>query len=145
MRSRSLVDRFWTAPRPTWWLVRTRPSGETNEPEAPPNEIEASRRWSMNSGVTVKPYFFCRMSLGGLLNSHMPSSEDAGRTRTTARRAARANRRDLAWFMGMVSFPDVRVDIMTHPERNFHGRAFTFRARIPIILVGIKSRTKDGP
>src|SRR5512138_3856641 len=94
------------APRPTWWLVRTSPSGETNEPEAPPNEIEDRRRWSMNSWVIAKPYCFWRTSLGGLLKSHMPSSDAAGRTRIAVRQKAMRRRRVLGWIM-RGSFPSV--------------------------------------
>ena len=45
-------------PRPTWWLVIMRPSGETKEPEPPSmKRTEARRTWSSHSFVGSKPYF----------------------------------------------------------------------------------------
>ena len=37
---RSLVPSLTRVPRPTWWLVITRPSGEMKEPEPPGNRTE---------------------------------------------------------------------------------------------------------
>ena len=59
----SALETFWMQPRPTWWLVIMRPSGETKEPEPPSmKRTEARRSWSSHSVVGSKPYF----SLSGL-------------------------------------------------------------------------------
>src|SRR5437867_1588457 len=88
---------FWMQPRPTWWLVIMRPSGETKEPEPPSlKRTEASRTLSSHSLAGVKPYCSCRSFSGGLSKVHMPSSAAAraGRTRA-ASRAARQRERAL--------------------------------------------------
>ena len=57
--SSSLVPSFCRASAPTWWLVRTRPSAETNEPDPPLlKRTEAFCRWSSHSCSTLKSYFF---------------------------------------------------------------------------------------
>ena len=44
---------------PTWWLVMTRPFGETNEPEPPElNRTEDSRTWSSHSSVGLEAVLF---------------------------------------------------------------------------------------
>src|SRR4051812_1188429 len=60
---------------PTWWLVITRPSAETNDPEPPLlNRTADDRRCSIQSGVGSKPYFSLSVSSGRLLKTHIPSS-----------------------------------------------------------------------
>src|SRR3970040_1013743 len=54
------------ARRPTWWFVRTRPPGATNDPEAVPNLIAARcRRVSQVAGGS-KPDGLLSASLGGV-------------------------------------------------------------------------------
>src|SRR5688500_5376224 len=50
-----------------WWVVSTSPSAETDR-------AEDSRTLSSHLSSTVTPYFFLRVSLGKLLNVHIPSS-----------------------------------------------------------------------
>src|SRR5262245_15909152 len=81
-------------PRPTWWLVIIRPSGETNEPEPPSlNRTEASRTLSSHAGVGVKPYTSFNRPSGGLSNVHIPSSATTGATRTSGSTKERERRR----------------------------------------------------
>src|SRR5262249_29538973 len=63
----------------TWWLVMTRPSGETKEPE-PPLLKRTEDFWTCSSQSLEgsKPYLSLRIFRGGLLNSHRPSSAGAG-------------------------------------------------------------------
>src|SRR6267154_879741 len=58
-----------------WWLVITRPSGETNEPEQPPaSRTEESCASVSHFASGLNPYFFATFALGKLSNVHMPSS-----------------------------------------------------------------------
>src|SRR3954452_5144922 len=60
---------------PTWWLVITRPSAETNEPEPPLlNRTADDRRCSIHPGVGAKPYLSWSCLSGRLLKTHIPSS-----------------------------------------------------------------------
>src|SRR5262249_60436527 len=70
---------------PTWWLVITRPSAETNEPE-PPLLKRTDDFWTCSSHLSVasKLYFSLRYFLGAWLNSHMPSSANAGGVTSSA-------------------------------------------------------------
>src|SRR5437762_2183448 len=76
---------------PTWWLVITRPSAETTEPE-PPVSKRTQERWrcSSHSGMGVKWYLSWSCLVGGALRSHMPSSAREG---TAASRGQSATRR----------------------------------------------------
>src|SRR5262245_42799979 len=60
--------------RATWWLVITRPSGETKEPEPLGKRTDDFWTCSYHLSSLSKPYFSARYFLGGLENSHMPSS-----------------------------------------------------------------------
>src|SRR5437867_2746874 len=79
------------APRPTWWLVMTRPSGEMKEPEPPGKRTEDFWTCSYQVGGLSKPYFSLSNFSGGWLNSHMPSSAAAG-VDIVSKRAAQAAR-----------------------------------------------------
>src|SRR5579864_4330167 len=58
-----------------WWLVTTRPSGETKLPEPPLlKRIEAFCTFSSQGAVISKLYFCLSRARGGWLTSHMPSS-----------------------------------------------------------------------
>src|SRR4051794_10015622 len=60
---------------PTWWLVITRPSAETNEPEPPLlNRTADERRRVIHSGVGSKPWRSLSDFSGRLLKTHIPSS-----------------------------------------------------------------------
>src|SRR5215469_15706338 len=72
----------------TWWLVKIRPCGDTNDPDPPPIRMEASRRLSRNCGVTSKLYLSLTCAAGNWLNSHMPSSAVTGRARADASKRA---------------------------------------------------------
>src|SRR5215467_2943075 len=74
---------------PTWWLVMTRPSADTNSPEPPLlNLTEDCWTCSSQSCVASKPYLLFSSSFGGRLNSHMPSSACSGVSKEVPRRAA---------------------------------------------------------
>src|SRR5262245_21073447 len=80
------------ASAPTWWLVITRPSGETNEPD--PDGKRTHDFWTCSSHLSsgTKLCFSLRYLVGGLVKSHMPSSArtpDAARMRPSASMAAR--------------------------------------------------------
>ena len=63
-----------------WWLVITRPSGDTNDPEQPPaSRTEESCASPSHFASGLKPYFFATFALGKLSNVHMPSSACAAR------------------------------------------------------------------
>ena len=70
-----------------WWLVITRPLGDTKLPEQPPaSRTDERRTWSSQAWSGLKPYFCATRSDGNWLSSHMPSSEvgeSAGRTGVT--------------------------------------------------------------
>ena len=70
----------------TWWLVMTRPFGETNEPEPPVSKrTEPSRTWSSHSLVGSNWYFSLRYCNGRPSKGHMPSSGGVvGRATRTA-------------------------------------------------------------
>src|SRR5262249_5707696 len=59
-----------------WWLVSTSPPDETKLPD-PPLLKRTDAFWTRSNQALSrsKPYFFWRTSRGGLVNSHMPSSE----------------------------------------------------------------------
>ena len=68
------METFSRSPAPTWWLVMTRPSGETKLPEPPElNRTLERRTCSSHLSVGSKSYFLS-CARGGLLNNHMPSS-----------------------------------------------------------------------
>src|SRR5438045_9775651 len=68
-----------------WWLVITRPSGETNEPEQPPaSRTEESCASFSHFASGLKPYFFATFALGKLSNVHIPSSACAARGNAAA-------------------------------------------------------------
>src|SRR5712671_3498756 len=61
--------------RPTWWLVKSKPCGEMNDPEPPLlNRTEDRSMWPRKSSVTLKPYFFSTACFGNWLTGHIPSS-----------------------------------------------------------------------
>ena len=69
---------FCTESAATWWLVTSKPSGETNPPDPPLlSRTEASIARFTHSSVRSKPYFSLSCCLGGLLSNHIPSSETA--------------------------------------------------------------------
>src|SRR5436309_2066906 len=127
---------FWMQPRPTWWLVIIRPSGETKEPEPPSlKRTEASRTRSSHSLPGAKPYFSLSSFNGRLSKVHMPSSAAAraGRART----ASRAVRRMGAAFIGVLRTMERRVRSGPLLERDVValGRAFVDLARAGDLLV----------
>src|SRR3954471_17934598 len=80
-----------------WWLVITRPSGETKLPEQPPaSRTELSCASESHCASGEKPYFCCTFFEGKLSYVHMPSS---ARAETASVRAqSRAN-----LFIGLFS------------------------------------------
>src|SRR5438876_4839151 len=72
-----------------WWLVITRPSGDTNDPEQPPaSRTEESCASPSHFDSGLKPYFFATFALGKLSNVHMPSSASAARGTAAASKKA---------------------------------------------------------
>ena len=60
---------------PTWWLVMTRPAGDTTEPDPPVEKRTAAFCSRSNSaGLPSKPYFALSASAGMAFGSHIPSS-----------------------------------------------------------------------
>ncbi len=89
-RSLWAVDTWAMAPRPTWWLVTTRPSRLTKAPVPPGKRTVASCRFFSQATSRSTPYFALICLTGMLSKVHMPSSaRSAGR----ASRRARAERR----------------------------------------------------
>src|ERR1019366_4799068 len=60
-----------------WWLVKIRPSAETNEDDPFGARAEESRTWSSHSCDGSNPYLAFTLSLGNALNNHIPSSAKA--------------------------------------------------------------------
>src|SRR5438128_4492993 len=72
-----------------WWLVITRPSGDTNDPEQPPASLtEESCASPSHFDSGLKPYFFATFALGKLSNVHLPSSASAARGTAAASKKA---------------------------------------------------------
>src|SRR5262245_52388169 len=71
-------------PAPTWWLVRTSPLSETNEPEPPLlKRTDASRTWSSHAWSGAQPYFCLSCLTGTLLYGHIPPSATADAARAS--------------------------------------------------------------
>ena len=60
-----------------WWLVRIRPSPETNEAEQPCRRTAALRTRSSHDWSMRVPYLSLTVWIGKLSNVHMPSSARA--------------------------------------------------------------------
>src|SRR3954464_8827264 len=76
---------------PTWWLVITSPSGETNEPEPPLlNRTAAERRCSTQPAGGSKPYRSLSAFSGRLSKTHIPSSASTVPPEFNAARTASA-------------------------------------------------------
>src|SRR5687768_17502740 len=69
-----------------WWLVNTRPSGETNEPVQPVSS-RTTAFWTRpsHSSVSCTPYFLAIVSRGTLLKVHIPSSAARETPKVTTR------------------------------------------------------------
>ncbi|MNT39952.1 hypothetical protein D3C72_1762380 [compost metagenome] len=61
-----------------WWLVRIRPSPETNEAEQPCRRTAALRTPSSHDWSMRVPYLSLTVWIGKLSKVHMPSSASAG-------------------------------------------------------------------
>mmetsp|Transcript_6205 Transcript_6205/g.25083 ORF Transcript_6205/g.25083 Transcript_6205/m.25083 type:complete len:358 (+) Transcript_6205:2806-3879(+) len=77
-RSASGVDTCSTHPTAQWWLVSTRPSGDTKEAEQPPAIRAEPRitRWNQ-AGSRSTPSSALSLASGGLSRVHMPSADQA--------------------------------------------------------------------
>src|SRR4030042_93127 len=87
------------APKATWWLVRTRPSGETNAPVPPPRLTTALMSpvpsfLKRLSGFICRPSFIRSRSFIWC-GIHMPSSAWMTRTRPKARLTVKKRRNNL--------------------------------------------------
>src|SRR5664279_5594397 len=60
-----------------WWLVKIRPSGDTNDDDPFGARADERRTWSSHSCDGSNPYLALTLSLGNSLNSHIPSSAKA--------------------------------------------------------------------
>src|SRR5262245_27185227 len=111
---------FWRASSPTWWLVMTSPSAETKLPDPPElNRTDAFWTCSSHFFVTLKSYFFWRYSVGGALNSHIPSSPFAVAVwRVMVRRAAARAARLLEVMSGPL---DGRERLLWRPGSHRRG------------------------
>src|SRR5690349_1204801 len=75
-----------------WWLVITRPSGETKPPEHPPaSRTEESCASLSHCASGENLYFCCTFFEGKLSYVHIPSSARAASAQTS-RAGSRANR-----------------------------------------------------
>src|SRR6266536_438333 len=83
-----------------WWLVATRPSGETKPPE-PPLLKRTDARMARFSQASSRSnlYFVLSSSRGGRLSSHIPSSARAERREQVRSRAAIAAERNAGRLM----------------------------------------------
>src|SRR6516225_7220207 len=112
-----------------WWLVKMRPSGETNEEEPFGARADDKRTWSSHSCDGSKPYFAFTLSLGKALNSHIPWSAKAMLAVLTARTK---KRRQLLFRLVMrtpqVAGPRV-AGLCLHPggKQAFHYTSRTAR------------------
>src|SRR4051794_24729163 len=82
MKSRSRVDSCWTQEAAQWWLVATRPSGETKLAEQPRNRTAERIRCRSHSSLAEKPWAALTLALGKLSKVHIPSSAPAARPRS---------------------------------------------------------------
>ena len=83
-----------------WWLVSTRPSGETKLAEQPwASRADDSRTWSSHFWSTLTPYFCLTLSAGKLLNVHMPSSARAAPGEPAMRRERHQQRPEQQIFL----------------------------------------------
>src|SRR5439155_23539903 len=79
-----------------WWLVITRPSGETKLPEHPPaSRTEASRASCSHSASGENPYFWRTFFAGKLSSVHIPSSACAANAKARQNGTSRFIGRDL--------------------------------------------------